>query len=321
MNVKTKGFAGHKHSEESKRRMSETRKGKIPWNKGIPGKKHTEEFKKMMHELWNDPQWRSKRLDKLLCNNARPRYMNGFYDSKKAGEIFFRSSYEFRMYRILDVDDSVISYETEAYEIEYEYDGRIHYYIPDLYITYGDDSHKHVEVKPRRRANNSEKVQAKFGAAIKIFGDEFIIITEKELVVYEQRFSTELSELPSGVKDRRYKPYKPPKTEEEKRKIYHDRSVLRESRRSTEEKSESSKRGWEKKDHAIIGKKISEKRRGATDDQVIEIYELYKSGHTQLQIVEIMRLPLTVVGAVVHRRRKYVIDILNKYVPPHLRII
>lgn len=38
---------GHKHSEETKKRMSDVRKGKVPWNKGKhpPGTKHTEKWK------------------------------------------------------------------------------------------------------------------------------------------------------------------------------------------------------------------------------------------------------------------------------------
>ncbi len=42
------GISGFKFSEESKRKMSEARKGRIPWNKGRKGHKHTEEARKKM---------------------------------------------------------------------------------------------------------------------------------------------------------------------------------------------------------------------------------------------------------------------------------
>ena len=49
---KSSGRKGIPCSEKTKRRLSELMKGRIPWNKGKKGKPHTEEFKERMRELF-----------------------------------------------------------------------------------------------------------------------------------------------------------------------------------------------------------------------------------------------------------------------------
>jgi hypothetical protein len=193
----SESLKGRKLSEICKLRLSVAMTGNTNWknrmNYGVSKetrmklsvagmkRRHSEATKMKMHEKWNDSEWRSVRLDKLLKNNVRPRYANGFYDSKKAGKIFYRSSYELRMYKLLDADIDVIYYEVEAYEIEYIYDGKIHHYIPDLYVVYRDGSHKHIEVKPRYIVEHDNRTAAKIKAATEILGDNFVIITEEAL--------------------------------------------------------------------------------------------------------------------------------------------
>ena len=47
-----KTWLGKTHSEEAKRKMNESSKGQIPWNKGKRGlQKHTEETKRKMSEV------------------------------------------------------------------------------------------------------------------------------------------------------------------------------------------------------------------------------------------------------------------------------
>ena len=61
---------GKKHTDETIKKMSDARKGKIPWNKGKPspckGKKHSEEFKQKRSEATkgkNNPMFGKSRTD------------------------------------------------------------------------------------------------------------------------------------------------------------------------------------------------------------------------------------------------------------------
>lgn len=54
MSVNRKGennsFYGKKHNEETKKKISESKKGKTAWNKGIPGEKKSEHIKQILSE-------------------------------------------------------------------------------------------------------------------------------------------------------------------------------------------------------------------------------------------------------------------------------
>jgi hypothetical protein len=123
-------------------------------------------------------------------------------------EIYFRSSYELKMFQYCDLTESVISYQSEEFCIPYRspIDGRIHRYFPDMKLKYRDKEGNNrtlvVEIKPqkdlkmpetnpKRRTKSwaySVKMwainQAKWEAARDWCADrkyEFKIFTEKEL--------------------------------------------------------------------------------------------------------------------------------------------
>jgi hypothetical protein len=123
-------------------------------------------------------------------------------------EIYFRSSYELKMFQYCDLTESVISYQSEEFCIPYRspIDGRIHRYFPDMKLKYKDKDGntrtlvveikpqkdlKMPETNPKRRTKSwaySVKMwainQAKWEAARDWCADrkyEFKIFTEKEL--------------------------------------------------------------------------------------------------------------------------------------------
>lgn len=81
---------------------------------------------------------------------ASSAYIVGKYDSKKAGIIHYRSSYERKAYNILDADESVCFYSVESLSISYKLEDKELLYFPDILVSFFEPSKKLIEVKPKR---------------------------------------------------------------------------------------------------------------------------------------------------------------------------
>lgn len=78
-------------------------------------------------------------------------WSRGNYVSSKTGDtIWYRSSWELMFARLLDSDQTVLSWKHEPFSIQYENTaGKIRRYIPDFYITRISGKCELVEVKPQ----------------------------------------------------------------------------------------------------------------------------------------------------------------------------
>jgi len=119
---------------------------------------------------------------------------NGWYESKKAGRVFFGSSYELRLCVELDDDDDVKTYATQ---IEYEYDGRSR--CLDVLVTNVDGSKKAVEVKPLERlgeqanidqVNDSSRYAATQGWDFDLYTEEHFGMTCRAIRDWADEFLT-----------------------------------------------------------------------------------------------------------------------------------
>jgi hypothetical protein len=107
-----------------------------------------------------------------------------FYSQKNKTYIEYKSSYELAYIKILEKDNSVISYEYEPIVIEFYLDGKKRRYVPDFVVNYGDLSDIH-EVKPKRFLKHKLiKYKAKMARQVIKENDnfnKFKFITEKDL--------------------------------------------------------------------------------------------------------------------------------------------
>jgi hypothetical protein len=110
-------------------------------------------------------------------------YHSGIHTSPKLkGEAHYRSGWEEKIMRLLDMDDDVISYQYEPFFIPYISNvgsGNIRKYLPDI-IVERRDRKQMLEIKPKSKVDQRLNVK-KFAAArawCEENGYEFIVVTE-----------------------------------------------------------------------------------------------------------------------------------------------
>lgn len=125
-----------------------------------------------------------KTVDKKGNVKVRKGFKEGFFKSVKNGkEIHYRSNFECSFYKMLELLDTVASYEAEPFKIPYFFKGRSHHYIPDILVTMKNGKKELWEVKPKVQTK-LPKNQAKWVAAHQyctVRGMRFIVCTEKKL--------------------------------------------------------------------------------------------------------------------------------------------
>jgi hypothetical protein len=154
------------------------------------GRKHTEAAKAKMRRAalkrWADPEERarqSERVTQAYLDGKLPQAgcsQSGHFQSAKAGRVFYRSSWELAVLEQLEADPVVAWFRTEAGVVEYEYNGAVKPYIPDIYVEYTDGSYEVFEVKPSCFVDEPRN-RAKFKAARSVYGTRFSVLTEDNI--------------------------------------------------------------------------------------------------------------------------------------------
>lgn len=123
---------------------------------------------------------RMKLVDNIY--NGYRRTKKGYYIFKNVNKkIFYRSSWEQMFLKEVDLligEGEIDSICVPKY-IHYKYGGIRRKYYPDFKIEF-NDKFKIVEIKPFKRVNDSIN-KAKFKSAKKIFKNNFLVLTEKEV--------------------------------------------------------------------------------------------------------------------------------------------
>lgn len=173
---------GKLHSEETKNKIGKKAKVRLanPENNGMFGQKHKASSKDAMSKT------KAKRF--VQGKYDKSKYgKSGYGTYKKAGRVFFRSSWEKKAFEMLDTDNNVESFVVEPFSIPYfRKEGNrknLRNYVPDILVTYTDGSKKLVEVKPACYLEAVINI-AKFTAAREKCLNEgwaFEVWTQKEL--------------------------------------------------------------------------------------------------------------------------------------------
>jgi len=142
---------GVEKAKEIKKLQSQKMKGRKVLDKII--KKRTETRRK--NGWWKNPGLtKIKQSESVYKRIMSGTFVNGrgrkgyFYSNKNQKNLFYRSFCELKTYEALEQDFSVLKYEVEPFRIPYQWKNGLHYYIPDILVTYLDGSQEIIEVKP-----------------------------------------------------------------------------------------------------------------------------------------------------------------------------
>lgn len=112
----------------------------------------------------------------------KPTFKEGWFESLKNGgaKLYYRSGYEFEVYKCLENDNDVKSFKAEPFKVPYYFENSWHNYIPDIKVEYKDGTIDIWEIKPKTQMSQ-EKNQAKWNAMNKYannLGWGFSVINE-----------------------------------------------------------------------------------------------------------------------------------------------
>jgi hypothetical protein len=122
------------------------------------GRTHSESAKQKMSEA------KAKLIADGKFRAYGTRNMKGWHFSFKAGECFYRSSWELCMMKWLDSNNDVTTWQHEKIRLPYYYDEHKRWYVPDFLITFSDGGRVLCEIKPKQFINDVKTV-AKQSAA------------------------------------------------------------------------------------------------------------------------------------------------------------
>lgn len=106
-----------------------------------------------------------------------------FFSKKNNKTLFFRSGMESEFYKLLEKKKNVAKYSVESLEIEYNYEGKMRRYIPDILVEYTDGKRELWEIKPKNQTKMPKNL-AKWKAAddyCRKRNMEFMVLTERGL--------------------------------------------------------------------------------------------------------------------------------------------
>jgi hypothetical protein len=147
------------HTEEHKARMKEIMTNRIcSWSEEIKKNHWTKKTTEEVQEI----------INKIQQNGTKTNTKRGwFFSSKMNCEFYFMSSYEEERMKYLDECSSILSFTNQhKIWIDYEWNGDVHRYNPDLMIVFNDGRIRLEEIKGAILERDKIRVDAKEKACL-----------------------------------------------------------------------------------------------------------------------------------------------------------
>lgn len=198
-------FTTEESRERSRKLMKETS------NKLFSNPEYRKQYKNMKKELWktkefrekfNNSRWTEERREEFRqwsIKSNKERLKDPEYRERNARQFssigshgikttyngkHLKSSYELKVIKFLD-EETNIKYEYEPFLIEYELDGKIHNYIPDIYIK---ELNLIIEIKPEYKLKDKEVIEKENASINK--GYNYKYLTENDLDNLKEYFNS-----------------------------------------------------------------------------------------------------------------------------------
>lgn len=138
--------------------------------------KNTQTRVAVWHDFKTGPSGKKERK-----KTRKPSFRQGTFSSKKCSRDFeYKSGMECEFFECLESDIDVANFKYEDIKIPYFFKGKWHNYIPDLKVTFIDNSIEIWEIKPANQTNY-EQNKCKWVAANNFctnLGWNFVVLTE-----------------------------------------------------------------------------------------------------------------------------------------------
>jgi hypothetical protein len=104
------------------------------------------------------PAYRAK-MSRIVTQRLRTTgagFLRGYYESPKAGRVFYMSLWELFRFQELDGDPDVLMSKPQPCSIPYPWEGTTKHYTPDILVIYEGRTPELEEIKPRRVIENDK---------------------------------------------------------------------------------------------------------------------------------------------------------------------
>ncbi len=192
-NLGGKAKLGLHHSEETKRKISNSQKGKKKFHVvSEETRRKLSKANKGRKITWKDKQREAalRRIEKdperALINIKSKRGRKGYYKPNKSQkEMRYLSSWELKFMKMCDLSKDVVEIDS-ANAIPYTYSGKDRLYIPDFKLTLNNKQIIIVEIKPKNLVNDPIVIAKRITAKKYCRKNNFKYITLTEIELFKR---------------------------------------------------------------------------------------------------------------------------------------
>ncbi|MCC5796352.1 MAG: hypothetical protein JJU48_03390 [Methylophaga sp.] len=124
-----------------------------------------------------------RKLARKITNHGREMVTGGFASKKNKMIVKWESQIEQDFLFHLEFDDSVLSYRSQAYRLDYNFEGKVTHHFPDIQVTRANGQIDYYEIKPLDKTT-SDKFKSRTKAIAErmaSLGHGYAVVTDADI--------------------------------------------------------------------------------------------------------------------------------------------